>query len=130
MHQLFKNAQRRILAECGHRTDLKGFISFSGEQRAFMIAQKNGTTPYCHACLAKMTILCAWCGKPIFVGDPVTLSMHNPESDPPLQRCAVRHSDGSHIGCVRCTCTGAHKTNTAVGVWQSPGDVFFCASIG
>ncbi|MBL8158754.1 hypothetical protein JNK62_04440 [bacterium] len=59
---------------CGHPTKLKGTLSAFGETIKMKInLREDGSTPYCLDCLAKMSIRCGWCGKPIFIADVVTL---------------------------------------------------------
>ena len=65
---------KNIIAKCGHKTKIKGKVSAFGESGVVTIPKnEDGTIDFCLKCIEEMTIRCAWCGKPIFVGQPVTL---------------------------------------------------------
>ena len=69
-----------------------------------------------------MAIRCAWCGKPIFIGDPVTL-YSSAEKNFQIPEYAVRYSENpiKLVGCMRWDCaeTGADRC----GFWLPPGVV-------
>ncbi|MBU1289698.1 hypothetical protein KKG85_00400, partial [Patescibacteria group bacterium] len=65
---LFSFFERKIVAECGHTTKRKDKIVAFGEGTITEITFEDGKTPYCHQCLEKMAIRCAWCGHVIFIG--------------------------------------------------------------
>lgn len=73
--RLFNPFKRYVVAsKCGHTTALKGTVSAFGQSTITKIRRdQNGSTPYCLECLGGMAIRCAWCGNPIFIGDPITL---------------------------------------------------------
>ena len=66
-----------------------------------------------------MAIQCAWCGEPIFIGDPITL--YTPHRDFQIPAHAVVHSENplQLVGCLRwgCADTGADRA----GFWL-PGE--------
>lgn len=63
---------------CGHRTKRTGAVSAFGYTTITkMPRNKNGSIDYCLDCIGKMAIQCAWCGNPIFIGDPITLYTPN-----------------------------------------------------
>lgn len=67
-----------------------------------------------------MSIQCAWCGKSIAIGDPVTL--YTPEDSYEVPDYAVPYTEGGSkalVGCLRWNCadTGADRA----GFWM-PGD--------
>ena len=80
---------------------------------------KNKVPDYCLDCIGKMAIRCAWCGKPILIGDPVTL--YTPEEGAEIPKYAVRYSGDPRclVGCLRFDCadTGADRS----GFWVPPG---------
>jgi hypothetical protein len=99
----------------------------SGNMRAFgeicpiELPFEDGKTRYCLQCLSDMACQCAWCGKPIFIGDPITL--YTPMDDFTTPEYAVIHQENplQLVGCGRRTCadTGADYA----GTWQPPGQV-------
>ncbi len=105
---------RRIPAiVCGHRTQVRGLVRAFGESRSLKVpVSANGTTGYCHVCLQAMTIQCWHCGRPIFVGDPVTLhSLADPKRVMPEYARYYQPADGIQderagrpIGCMRESC--------------------------
>lgn len=109
----------RVLAKCGHKTKLKDKVSAFGETIITEIKCRNGKVEYCHKCLEKMTIKCAWCAKPIFIGDPVTL--YSSTSLEKMAEHVVIFSEElmQVVGCGRSSCaqTGADY----VGIWV-PGE--------
>ncbi len=68
-----------------------------------------------------MTIQCAWCGEPIFIGDPVTLYLPRYE-DMEVPGHAVPYGKGAFVGCLRWEC--AESGTDRVGFWYPPGIVY------
>lgn len=98
-------------------TKRKGRVSAYDETSDItMPVNADGTVDYTLEDLGKMTILCAWCKKPIFVGEPITL--YTPR-DPAfvISDYAVVHSTQPFqlVGCLRWECseTGADRA----GFW-------------
>lgn len=114
---------RTIVADCGHKTLIRDKVTAFGRSTVTTLPVENGKTPYCHRCLEKMAIRCAWCGEPIFVGDPVTLYI--PNKDTKLPDYAVHFEEGV-VGClsIHCADTGADRA----GFWYPPGTVKKVAS--
>jgi hypothetical protein len=58
----------------GKQTKLRGTITVFG-QDCYMTMPLNadGTVHWTLEEIGTMTIRCAWCGKPIYIGDPITL---------------------------------------------------------
>jgi hypothetical protein len=52
--------------------------------------------------LAQMTILCAWCERPIFVFDEVSLEAHPRPGAFAMTEYAAQFSDGRYVGCMHC----------------------------
>ncbi len=121
----FRSLKRRMIdaTKCGHKTKIKDSVTAFGQTTVTQVpVSKDGTTPYCHKCLEKMAIRCAWCGKPIFIGDPITL--YSPmDKDRKMPDYAVVHNKehNSYVGCFRWDCaqTGADRA----GLWYPPGKV-------
>ncbi len=84
--------KKKIVAGCGHKTLKKDKVTAFGESCETTIPISNGNTAYCHRCLEKMAIRCAWCGKAIFIGDPVTLYSPKDE-DLKMPDYAVLHNE-------------------------------------
>lgn len=107
---------------CGHRTKRAGkTASYGQESLNSMALSENGKPDYCLECLAKMAIRCAWCGKPICIGEPVTL--YAPKETFRVPKHAVRYDRDERylVGCLgwNCAATGADRQ----GFWVPPGKV-------
>lgn len=113
----------RITAECGHPARRRDRVSAFGENRSLTIMPPFGKAPeYCHACLEKMAVCCAWCGQSIFIGDPVTLySPRDPNYRP--KDGSHKHQDNpiQYAGCLRMNC--AQSGSDRSGFWVPPGRV-------
>ena len=115
----------KVTAKCGHKTRLKDTVSAFGEKIKTQIKPKKGCgIDYCHKCLEKMAIQCAWCGKPIFIGDPVTLYSPKDSDKSKIPSYATLFNVFNYeslqlVGCGRSTCadTGADYA----GIWI-PGE--------
>lgn len=114
---------RPLYCKCGHKTKLNKIVERDEERVRLSIRYRPfKPIPYCLDCAEKMTIICPWCGKPIFVGDYVTL--YTP-TDPnfKIPEGAVVYSENplQLVGCQRSTCaeTGADYC----GIWDVPGVV-------
>jgi len=107
-------------SECGHKTKRALVVSALGDCRRGIF--KKDDLEYCSDCLANMVIKCAWCGEPIFIGDPVTL--YTPiQKDFTVPKHAVIYKKEplQLVGCLRWDCadTGADRS----GFWVLPGKV-------
>lgn len=112
---------RRTLAGCGHRTRAKGEVTAFGVTiRTEMPRNDSNGFDYCLDCIAAMAIRCAWCAKPVFIGDPVTL--YSPSAPWVFSEYAVIYSDEPLrvVGCLRWDCadTGASRA----GFWLPTED--------
>lgn len=115
---------KKILAQCGHETKLQDEVSAFGQTTVTTITpHKDGKVEYCHRCLEKMAICCAWCGKPIFIGDPVTLYTRR-NKDFVIPSCAIifAHDPLQLVGCLRWNC--AESGADRAGFWLPPGQVY------
>lgn len=108
--------------KCGHKTKLSGsFVAF-GEKHSGHLKLEGGKVDYCIECIRKMTIRCAWCGKSIVIGDPVTLYMPNDKGFVIPDYATVYQKEPLQlVGCLRwgCADTGADRA----GFWVAPGRV-------
>lgn len=114
---------REIMCGCGHNSKLKKKFKIGGEKIKFYIQYEPGRTPsFCLDCVSKMSITCPWCGRPICVGDYVTL--YTP-SDPnfKIPEGAVVYSENplQLVGCQRRDC--ADSGADYCGTWDVPGKV-------
>lgn len=112
----------KIVADCGHKTKKKDKVTAYGESTVTGVPIKNGKTPYCHRCIEKMAIKCAWCGHVIFIGDPITLyTPRDKDFKVPEHAVAYRENPLQLVGCLRWECaeTGADRA----GFWLPPGAV-------
>lgn len=127
---------RSIKADCGHKARSKGTILVYGQEKKFHLPWRDKSVEFCLECQAKMMTRCAWCGRGIMVGDPIT--MYEPlnimyqapvgsrayvfnqekqelaEVDPKTNRNIF-----SYVGCLgwNCASTGADR----FGFWVAPG---------
>jgi hypothetical protein len=78
--------------------------------------------PYCLDCVEKMTIICPWCRRPIFIGDYITLYKPlDPNFKIPEGAVVYSTNPLQLVGCQRSDCaeTGADYC----GIWEVPGKV-------
>ena len=101
----------RIVAGCGHKTKFKDKVTAFGETIITSINPRSGKVDYCHECLGKMAIQCAWCAKAIFVGDSITLYSPKDTTEIKVPDYAVIFDEKllQLVGCGRSSCasTGA-----------------------
>jgi hypothetical protein len=91
--------------------------------------KENGHPKYCLKCLAKMAIRCAWCGRAIFVGDPITLyagtkrwrkvNIFPQLSDPALEK---KRDEKMVVGCLRTDC--AESGGDRAGFLEPEGKIY------
>ena len=112
--------QRSLQAGCGHVGYRLALVRFDGHTGLIQCPVKHGQTPYCPRCLERMTIRCAWCGQPIFVGDPVTLYTNIPEREMPDYAVPFSLEPRRYIGCLNWGCGNSHDHQ---GFWMPPGKV-------
>jgi len=95
-----------VATQCGHETKLVGQVSAFNRKTTLTIHPPKGEKPgYCHSCLGLMSIRCAWCGEPIFIGDPITLYTPT-ESNFKIPDHAVVHKQDplQLVGCLGWDC--------------------------
>ena len=110
-----------IAKKCGHEVQRKTEIEVFGEK--FPMELKDGCTPdWCPACMSKAAIRCAWCGKFIMPGDPITL--YSPTKNDfvkPEHAVVYQENPLQLVGCMRWEC--AHTGADRAGFWKMPGEV-------
>lgn len=101
---------------CGHQTASKGLIHAYGES-SFVTMHVTGrkTVDYCLDCLEKMTIRCAWCDRPIFIGDEVTLYAPAEGCIVPEHAVVYQTFPMQLVGCLRWDC--ARDLKDRAGFW-------------
>lgn len=108
---------------CGHQTAKVGWIRAFGEETITeMPEMEGGGLAYCLDCLGKMAIRCAWCGKAIFIGNPVTLYSAQDRTIP--EGATVYDAErGSVVGCLgwNCADTGADRAGFWLPDPNNPG---------
>ncbi|HEY4479215.1 MAG TPA: hypothetical protein VI981_02575 [Candidatus Paceibacterota bacterium] len=113
----------KTLFACSHSARRSASFRMDGEKVTFNLSDKQ--TEWCPECLSKMTILCVFCARPIFIGDPICLPICKKNKVPPS---AVLYEDfgssgqeGQYVSCLRFNCcdSGANRA----GFWQPPGVV-------
>lgn len=107
--------------KCGHRTEQSGPVSAFGHTIIKQMPKNEyGSVDYCLDCIGKMTILCAWCGNHIFIGDPVTLD--EPDDGFKIPEYAVFSCDKPRqlVGCLRRKC--ADTSADCAGFWLPDSD--------
>lgn len=112
---LEKISQHKAL-KCGHKTQQKGEVHAFGQMTVTkMPVNEKGSFDYCLDCIGTMAIRCAWCGKAIFIGDPITL--YDQPADFVMPEYAVTYGDSPKclVGCLRhdCADTGSDRA----GYW-------------
>lgn len=111
--------RKKVVSKCGHTTYLKDVVVYDEIPRIIKI---NTQTPrYCHKCLQKMTIRCAWCGNPIFIGDRITIN--SPQETFVIPSYAIKRATYPNglIGCTRMSC--CDMIGEMIGFWMPPGKV-------
>lgn len=114
------NPAHYTAVKCGHRTKRSGSVSaFGCTINTKMRRNRDGSVDYCLDCIGKMAIQCAWCGDPIFIGDPITLYTPRGEFKVPEHAVIYNNEPLQLVGCLSLNCaeTGADRA----GFWL-PGE--------
>ena len=85
-----------------------------------MPTNENGSMDYCLDCIGKMAIRCAWCGDPIFIGNPITLYTPHGDFQVPEHAIVYNKEPLQLVGCLGWNCaeTGADRA----GFWLQGED--------
>jgi hypothetical protein len=113
-----------IATKCGHPTVRAGDITAFGETAHL---QNDGAIDYCFACIADMTIQCAWCAHPIFIGSPVTLYTPSDRHFVVPEHAVVYHQEPLQlVGCLGwdCALTGADRSGFWIPNDEGRGHVY------
>lgn len=114
---------KRTKARCGHKTRLSGAIyAYERATKVKLEPNENGNIEYCLKCLGDMTIKCAYCKNPIFIGEPV--KVYSPKDDNfqiPKEAHIYKEEPLTVVACRRLSC--ANKKNGHDGFWVPPGKV-------
>lgn len=95
----------RYTAMCGHKTKDPARLSFAGWKSGLVsLPRQQEKIYYCSSCLERMTVLCAWCCRPIFVGEAVTAYQPLENFEPPLLAQVYEKDSTRLIGCSRPDC--------------------------
>ena len=74
MHLCCLSPFRYRAKKCGDMTKRTGRIYAFGKSTTMKMPMNDrDSVDWCLDCVAKMTIQCAWCKLPIFIGNPITL---------------------------------------------------------
>lgn len=103
---LRKKRERRYIASmCGHTTKLVETLHAFEEKAVVELPQNNRQLPmFCGSCVSKRSIRCAWCSRPIFVGDPVTLHRAPDDFEVPIESRVFSHDPRRLVGCMHPDC--------------------------
>jgi hypothetical protein len=78
-------------------------------------------TEYCPRCLELMAIQCAFCGRPIFVGD--TVGLYAPHDAFKIPKFGVEPYSSMPLEFVVCQRAGCAEKADPVGIWSPPGRI-------
>ena len=115
---------RVVPARCGHKSKITDNLNISGKHVGMAtLTVINGAVEYCHRCLEKMAIECAWCEGPIIIGEGVTL--YSPtDKFYKIPNGAILHNENplQLVGCLNHSCDPS--VSLAENYWMPPGKVF------
>lgn len=117
-------AQPVRATECGHLA-ARIAVVWLGEESIITDMGSMPAPTYCGTCLASMAIRCAWCGRAIFIGDPVTLYFQSSGELHILPDRAVVYDQARKtlVGCLgrNCADTGADRAGFWMPDPENPG---------
>ncbi len=104
---------------CGHVAKRKTLVVHEGESNVFVLPQSH---EFCPDCWPKQAIKCAWCGEPIYLGDPVTLySPNNSNFVVPAHAMVYQQKPLQLVGCMGWDC--ALSGMDRAGFYVAPGKI-------
>ncbi len=112
-------SRKKYFPLCNHASPLTKKVSVFGEKVVFSV--DSSCPDWCPDCLAKMAIKCAWCGKSILPGDPVTLYTPAQGWKAPEHAVVYQKDPFQVVGCLRMSC--ADTGSDRAGFWVPPGKV-------
>ncbi len=113
-----------VSKKCGHSFKWKKKFKFTvfGEEVSFS-TPKDEIPGYCPECFSKMIIKCAWCGKLILPGSPITLyTPGDPAFVVPKHTHVFSKDPLQLVGCLYQDC--AECGGDRAGFWVVPGEVW------
>ena len=112
-----------IKCKCGHHSKLEKEVHVHGKTEKLKLNYKPfRRPPYCLDCIEKTAIICPWCGKPIFIGDIITLYTPKDKNFKIPAGAVVYTKDPLRlVGCQRMNC--AESAADYCGIWEAPGVV-------
>jgi hypothetical protein len=112
---------RHTASKCDHKTKRKGKVeAFDSHTITSMPLNQSGSVDWCLKCLGKMAVRCAWCGKPIFIGDPITLYTPRGDFKVPEYAVAYKQDPLQLVGCLRWECADTRADRA--GFWLPGND--------
>ena len=109
--------------KCGHTGPLVQEVTIFGQKEKSSL--KPDQFEWCHECLAKMAIMCAWCSEPILIGELIVFHSHSTSRVDKVFLDAnhfVQHpQDPSQFVC--CMRMGCAVDARCDGIWMPPGKV-------
>lgn len=128
IYTLYTNWPETFTAsKCGHKTRLAGKVkAFEQEIHIKMPKNKEGAVDWCLDCVGNMTIQCAWCENPIFIGEPVTLYSPCDEFEVPEHAVVYNEDPLQLVGCLGwdCASTGGDRAGFWVPGKDGKGRVY------
>lgn len=105
---------------CGHLTKLVTEVQVFGEY--FLVSCQQDDLDYCPTCVAKMSILCAYCKSPIFIGDPIMLCIPKYKYfEVPAHAVVCQKNPLQVVRCLKPQCVGILVDR--MGFWVIPGKI-------
>ena len=101
---MVKRSEQFVATNCGHTTARAGDVTALGVTIQTEVPVRDGEVEYCLNCIARMAIQCAWCGLPIFIGDPVTLYSLPVDFTTPAYVVGYSLEPLRLVGCLRSDC--------------------------
>lgn len=116
--QMLIETGNTYVSKSGQLTKRHGYLEMSDERRFITLPlNETANVDYSVAEITAITIQCAWCAKPIFVGDYVTLYGYRGNRDSLAPHIVIYDDSPLRVvGCLRMACaeTGADYQ----GMWQ------------
>lgn len=117
---LYRTLGRNHKCACGHTAKRKTVITVHDVQHVYILNKKR---EYCPQCWKKAVIKCAWCGKTIFPGDPITLCAPTDEDCEFYPHAVIYKTTPclQVVGCLSSHCCNVFADRS--GFWIMPGKV-------
>lgn len=119
--------EQRLAVICQHQAKTSRIITLSAFGTSVQIRHNPLWIDFCEKCLSDMTIQCAWCDQPIFIGDKVTMyQVSHVIGDPRIPAHAVVFTREPlvYIGCARTECMSSSESPESITARLEPSHVF------